>query len=84
MFEKLFSSPAVLQRHRAGPLAAECEAFIEMLEAKGMAHGTLLRVARYCRCLSGEIDSWPATRFVHGWAMYRWRQPTDTQKWTWN
>lgn len=60
MFEKLFFYPAVLQRHRAGPLAAECEAFIEMLDAKGMAHGTLLRVARYCRCLSDGIASWPA------------------------
>lgn len=62
MFEKLFSYPAVLQRHRTGPLAAEREAFIEMLDAKGMAHETLLRVARYCRCLSEGIRSWPAER----------------------
>jgi len=60
MFEKLFSYPAVLQRHRTGPLAAEREAFIEMLDAKGMADGTLLRVARYCRCLSDRIHSRPA------------------------
>ncbi len=60
MFEKLFSYPAVLRRHRTGPFAAEREAFIDMLNAKGMAQGTLLRTARYCRCLSDGINSWPA------------------------
>ena len=60
MFERLFSYPAVIQRHRTGPFATEREDFIEMLFAKGMAQGTLLRIARYCRCLSEGINSWPA------------------------
>ena len=32
MFDKLYSYPKVLQRHRAAPLAAEREAFLELLE----------------------------------------------------
>jgi hypothetical protein len=57
MFEKLFSYSAVLRRHCSAPLAAEREAFLEMLEAKGVSHGTLLRTAQYCRCLSEAIPS---------------------------
>ena len=57
MFEKLFSYQAVIQRHRADPLAAEREAFLALLEGQGMAHATLLRTARYCRCLSASIQS---------------------------
>jgi len=42
MFEKLFSYSAVLRRHRSAPLAAEREAFLEMLEAKGVSHAWAL------------------------------------------
>jgi hypothetical protein len=64
MFEKLFSYSAVLRRHCSAPLAAEREAFLEMLEAKGVSHGTLLRTAQYCRCLSEAIPSLAAGPMV--------------------
>ncbi len=44
MFETLFSYPAVLRRHRDGPLAAERAAYLEGLATQGTARGTLLRL----------------------------------------
>ena len=58
MFESLFSSHAVLRRHRDGPLAGERAAYLERLSAQGMAQGTLLRCARYCRCIAEELAQW--------------------------
>jgi len=59
VLERLFAYPAVLRRHRDGPLAAEREAYLETLSARGAAHGTLLRMARYCLCVAHEVQRWP-------------------------
>ena len=72
MFEKLFSYSAVLRRHRSAPLAAEREAFLEMLEAKGVSHGTLLRNAQYCRCLTEAIPSLAARTMIEASVLDAW------------
>jgi hypothetical protein len=59
MFETLFTYPAVLKRHRDGPLARERTSFLEGLAAQGMAHETLLWRARYALCVAREITGWP-------------------------
>lgn len=59
MFDQLFSYPAVLRRHCAGPLASERSAYLESLAARGAARGTLLRQARYCLCIARELERWP-------------------------
>src|SRR5919106_5326834 len=59
VFERLFAYPAVLRRHRDGPLAAEREAYLEALSARGAAHGTLLGMARYGLCVAHEVQQWP-------------------------
>jgi len=59
MFDRLFSYPAVLRRHCAGPLASERAAYLESLAARGAARGTLLRQARYCLCVARELQTWP-------------------------
>lgn len=60
MFETLFSYPAVLRRHRDGPLAAERAAYLEGLATQGTARGTLLRRAAYCLCVAREVEHRPA------------------------
>jgi site-specific recombinase XerD len=60
MFETLFTYPAVLARHRDGPLARERASYLEGLAAQGMAHETLLWRARYALCVAREIAGWPA------------------------
>lgn len=64
MFETLFSYPAVLQRHRAGPLADERDAYLEGLAAQGSPRSTLLKCARYCLCVAHSIDQFPPTHRV--------------------
>lgn len=59
MFEKLISYPAVLRRHREGPLASERMEYLRSLHDRGAALGSLLRQARYCLCLARQIQSWP-------------------------
>ena len=59
MFETLFTYPAVLKRHRDGPLAHERARYLEGLAAQGMAHETLLWRARYALCVAREIAGWP-------------------------
>jgi integrase/recombinase XerD len=59
MFQTLFSYPAVLHRHCEGPFAQERATYLETLAARGAAHGTLLRQARYCLCVSKELAKWP-------------------------
>lgn len=59
MFETLFTYPAVLKRHRDGPLAHERAHYLEGLAAQGMAHETLLWRARYALCVAREIAGWP-------------------------
>jgi hypothetical protein len=62
MFEKIFSYPAVLRRHREGPLASERLAYLKYLIDRGAALGTLLRQARYCLCVAHAIHRWPTWR----------------------
>ena len=80
MFETLFSYPAVLRRHRDGPLAAERATYLKGLAAQGTAHGTLLRRASYCLCVAREVARWPLDHvferseiagFVSAWAAKR-------------
>ena len=59
MFEKIFSYPAVLRRHREGPLASERLEYLKYLNDRGAALGTVLRHARYCLCVAREIQRWP-------------------------
>lgn len=60
MFETLFIYPAVLRRHREGPLAGERVAYLADLTAQGMARGTVLRQSSYCLCIATELQRWPA------------------------
>jgi hypothetical protein len=41
MFEKIFSFPAVLRRHREGPLAAERLEYLKYLHNRGLALSTV-------------------------------------------
>ena len=59
MFDKIFSYPAVVRRHREGPLASERLQYLKYLKDRGAALGTLLRQARYCLCVAQEIQRWP-------------------------
>jgi integrase/recombinase XerD len=59
MFEKIFSYPAVLRRHREGPLASERLEYLQYLNDRGAALGTVLRQARYCLCIAREIQLSP-------------------------
>jgi hypothetical protein len=59
MFQTLFPNPAVFHRHREGSFAQERATYLETLAARGAAHGTLLRQARYCLCVSKELAKWP-------------------------
>ncbi len=59
MFEKIFSYPAVLRRHREGPLASERFEYLQYLIDRGAASGTVLRQARYCLCIAREVQRWP-------------------------
>ena len=59
MFEKIFSYPAVLRRHREGPLASERLEYLKFLEERGAALGSVLRQARYCLCIAQEIQQSP-------------------------
>jgi integrase/recombinase XerD len=62
MFETLFSYPAVLRRHRDGPLAAERAAYLGALVVQGMAQETVLCRAAYCLCVAVELEQWPTER----------------------
>jgi integrase/recombinase XerD len=64
MFETLFTYPAVLKRHRDGPLARERMSYLEGLAAQGMAHETLLWRARYALCVAREIAGWPTAHLL--------------------
>jgi integrase/recombinase XerD len=65
MFEKIFSYPAVLRRHREGPLASERLEYLKYLNDRGAALGTVLRQARYCLCIAREIQQWPREHCFH-------------------
>ncbi|MCP5070868.1 MAG: tyrosine-type recombinase/integrase, partial [bacterium] len=59
MFERLFSYPTVVRRHREGPLAAERAAYLEGLVTDGMALHTILRRASDCLHVAEELERWP-------------------------
>jgi integrase/recombinase XerD len=59
MFETLFKHPAVLRRHKEGPLADERAAYLCEQAAQSMAQGTILRRASYCLCVAIELQRWP-------------------------
>ncbi len=62
MFDQLFRYPAVLRRHREGPLAAERATYLASLAARGSAPGTLLKYARYCLAIAHVVQATPHDR----------------------
>ena len=56
MFEDLYTRPGVIRRHREAPLATEREAYLRDSAARGVTRGTLLRQARYVRCVAEELE----------------------------
>lgn len=58
MFATIFSSPAAFRRHSNGPLAVERAAYLDRIMARGAAHGTLLRKARYSLCVAKAVEKW--------------------------
>jgi integrase/recombinase XerD len=59
MFDTLFRYPAVLRRHRDGPLATERAAYLAGLAARGHAPGTVLKCARYCLAIAHQLQTSP-------------------------
>lgn len=57
MFEELYFHPGVIRRHREAPLAAEREAYLKQSAARGVSQNTLLRQARYVRCVAVELQA---------------------------
>ena len=62
MFETLFTRPAVLRRHKEGPLAVERARYLTDLAATSVARTTLLRRASCCRRVAVELQQWPSDR----------------------
>ena len=60
MFETLFTYARVLRRHREGPLAEECAAYLSELAAQCVAPATLIKQARCCLRVAVELERWPA------------------------
>lgn len=56
MFEELYYHPGVIRRHREAPLVAEREVYLKQSAAKGVLQETLLRRARYVRCVALELQ----------------------------
>ena len=56
MFEALFTYPAVLARHQAGPGSAERERYLAHCAGQGLARETLLRIARELFVIAERID----------------------------
>lgn len=56
MFELLFKYLAVLARHREGPSAEDRDKFLQHCAYQGMAHGTLLRMARELLVIARHVD----------------------------
>jgi len=59
MFDQLFRYPAVVRRHRDGPLAHERATFLTSLAIQGSATGTLLKCARYCLAIAHVLQARP-------------------------
>ena len=56
MFEALFTYPAVLARHQAGPGSAERERYLAHCAGQGLARETLLRIARELFVVAERLD----------------------------
>ena len=65
MFETIFSYPAVLRRHREGPLASERLEYLQSRHDRGAAISTVVKEARYCLCVAREIERWPREYCFH-------------------
>ena len=63
MFETLFKYPGVLVRHRDGPFADLRERFLIHCANQGLAHATLLGVARELLVVARRIDLTANRRF---------------------
>jgi len=91
MFGEIFSYPAVLRRHREGPLASERQDYLKYLKDRGAASGTVVMQARYCLSIAREIQQHPrdycfkATELeaiAASWAARRVKQGwADTPRW---
>ncbi len=55
MFEELYFYAGVIRRHREAPLANERAAYLKQSAARGVSQRTLLRQARYVRCVAVEL-----------------------------
>ena len=62
MFDQLFRYPAVVRHHRDGPLARERATYLASLAARGSAHGTLVKWARYCLAIAHVVQAMPPDR----------------------
>jgi site-specific recombinase XerD len=59
MLEHLFTSPAVLRRHREAPWATERARYLAHRAEQGCAHPTLLRLASALLVVARELDASP-------------------------
>ncbi len=59
MFQTLFRDPAVLRRHREGPLLKERVAYLQELASSGLAHGTMVGRAVNCLRVAVAISRHP-------------------------
>ena len=62
MFDSLFTYPAVLKRHREGPLASERETYLGVLAERGTARSTLVRRAVFCLVVARALERIAAER----------------------
>ncbi|MBI3264192.1 MAG: hypothetical protein HYZ58_13730 [Acidobacteria bacterium] len=62
MFDQLFRYPAVVRRHRDGPLASERVTYLASLATRGSAPETLLKYARDCLAIAHVVQATPCDR----------------------
>jgi len=68
MFESLFVYPAVVKRHREGPLAAERVAYLDGLVGRGGARATLLGRANCCLAVAEALGRAPRAEAPAQWS----------------
>lgn len=62
MFEKLFTKPAVLSRHKNAPYAEERERFLSYCEEEGYTRATLLLMARELLWVARKLMLCPGSK----------------------
>ena len=62
MFDQLFRYPAVVRRHRDGPLAQERATYLASLADRGIGPETLLKYARYGLAIAHVVQATPRDR----------------------